>query len=499
VRSRKKLDVIQLSGLRLIKLFKFRRESIVMVGGDELPDSTSQAKIPTNPLELVIGQDEAISIVKVAATQRRNLLLVGSPGTGKSMVAQAMASLLPKPSREVSVLDNVEHPEKPVLEVRSRIEVDAERRMPKGIHIKPADVPVFVAERLGLRCRRCGTMSKPSIPACTACGAEKYKAHPTPFDDIVFGGAVREDKVYATRLRDGKEDRVLYECNAFGEVVMYDEKAIKGRETRNIARNVIIPLTRSNFVQATGATETELLGDVRHDPYGGHADVGVKPFRRVIPGAIHEAHEGVLFIDEISNLGKLQKHILTAMQEKRFPITGRNPTSSGASVRVDNVPCDFILVGALNFGDMNAILPPLRSRILGNGYEVLMSNIMPDNPKNVKKIVQFIAQEIVKDGRIPHADSGAMQRILDESRRRAKYFDGKEGLTLRLRDLAGIIKLAGDSATMDSSDLIEARHVDIAIEKAKPVEQQMQKKYGSMWRTSASDYGVKAPAEDSVI
>jgi lon-related putative ATP-dependent protease len=148
---------------------------------------------------------------------------------------------------------------------------------------------------------------------------------------------------------------------------------------------------------------------------------------------------------------------------------------------------------------MGALLPPLRSRILGNGYEILMNNIMPDNPKNVKKVIQFIAQEIVKDGRIPHADSSAVQRIIDESRRRAKQFDNKEGLTLRLRDLSGIIKLAGDSATMDSSELIESRHVDIAIEKAKPVEQQMQKKYGSMWRTSTSDYGVKAPSEDSVI
>jgi len=470
-----------------------------MVGEDELPDNTGQVKIPTNPLELVIGQDDAISIVKVAATQRRNLLLVGSPGTGKSMIAQAMAYLLPKPSREISLLDNIEHPEKPILEIRTKVDVDAERKAPKGVTIKPTDVPVVVAERLGIKCRRCSALSKPSVPTCTECGADKYKAHPTPFDDIVFGGSAREDKVYATRLKDGKEERILYECNSFGEVILYDENAIKGRETRNIARSVIIPLTRPNFVQATGATETELLGDVRHDPYGGHADIGIKPFRRVIPGAIHEAHEGVLFIDEISNLGKLQKHILTAMQEKRFPITGRNPTSSGASVKVDNVPCDFILIGALNFGDMGALLPPLRSRILGNGYEILMNNIMPDNPKNVKKVIQFIAQEIIKDGRIPHADSGAVQRIIDESRRRAKQFDGKEGLTLRLRDLAGIIKLAGDSATMDGSELIEARHVDIAIEKAKPVEQQMQKKYGSMWRTSASDYGVKAPTGDSVI
>ena len=92
-----------------------------------------------------------------------------------------------------------------------------------------------------------------------------------------------------------------------------------------------VPLERTPFVLATGASETELLGDVRHDPYGGHPQLGTDPFDRIVPGAMHEAHEGVLFIDELPNLGHLQRFILTAMQEKRFPISGRNPQSAGAS------------------------------------------------------------------------------------------------------------------------------------------------------------------------
>lgn len=174
-----------------------------MVGGDELPESTREVRIPVNPLDLVIGQDEAISITRIAAVQRRNLLLVGSPGTGKSMIAQAMASLLPKPTHEITVLDNPEHPEKPILEIRTKVDVEAERKMPKGAAVKPADVPIFIAERLGLRCRRCGALSKPAVSVCTECGADKYKTHPTPFDDIVFGGNALEDKVYATRVKDG--------------------------------------------------------------------------------------------------------------------------------------------------------------------------------------------------------------------------------------------------------------------------------------------------------
>ncbi len=466
---------------------------------DDLPESTKEVRIPINPIDMVIGQDEAISIARIAAIQRRNLLLVGPPGVGKSLIAQAMASLLPRPTHEISVLDNLENPEKPLLEIRAKEDIDAEKKVPRGVSVKPAEIPVFVAERLGFRCKRCSALSKPSLSICSECGADKYKTNSTPFDDIFLGGNQLEDRVYAIRVKDGKEERVLYERNGKGDVIFYDEKSLRTKEYANISRKIIVPLNRNNFVQATGASETELLGDVKHDPYGGHPEVGIRPYKRIIPGAIHEAHEGVLFVDEISNIGKLQRFIFTAMQEKKFPISGRNATSSGASVRVDAVPCDFVLVGALNFGDMDMLLPPLRSRILGNGYEVLLNTVMPENPKTVKRFVQFIAQEVVKDGRIPHADKKAVVKIIDEARRRAKIYDGKDGLTLRLRNLSGIIKLAGDSAIIEGSELIEEQHIEMAIDKAKTIEQQAQGRYGSLWRTSTSDYGVKAPTEEGVL
>ena len=64
---------------------------------------------------------------------------------------------------------------------------------------------------------------------------------------------------------------------------------------------------------------------------------------RVEPGAIHRAHGGVLYIDEI-NLLRLeeQQALLTAMQERAFPISGRSERSSGALTKTEAVPCDFI-------------------------------------------------------------------------------------------------------------------------------------------------------------
>src|SRR5207302_742983 len=169
-----------------------------------------------------------------------------------------------------------------------------------------------------------------------------------------------------------------------------DQKALEKRREveKESPRKVLVPITRRPFVLATGASETELLGDVRHDPYGGHPQLGTQPYDRVVPGAIHEAHQGVLFIDELPQLGHLQRFILTAMQEKRFPISGRNPQSAGASVKVESVPCDFIFVGACNIQDLPHILSSLRSRITGAGYEVLVETTMPDTDVNRAKLAR---------------------------------------------------------------------------------------------------------------
>lgn len=164
--------------------------------------------------------------------------------------------------------------------------------------------------------------------------------------------------------------------------------------------------------------------------------------------------------------------------------------SSGAAVRVENVPCDFIFVGATNINDLKFIIPPLRSRIRGDGYEILINSYMEDNEKNSEKIIQFIAQEIDKDGRIAHADKDAVEELLKESKKIANVIDNVSGYSLRLRNLSGVIKMAGDIAKMDGSEFIERKHVVKAIECGRPIEDQLKEKYGSWWKTEIADYGV---------
>lgn len=213
---------------------------------------------------------------------------------------------------------------------------------------------------------------------------------------------------------------------------------------------------------------------MRHDPYqsGG---LGTPAHERVEAGMIHKANKGVLYVDEIGSMQmKTQQELLTAMQEKKYAITGQSETSSGAMVRSQEVPCDFVLVASGNLHVLEGMHPALRSRIRGYGYEVFMKDSMKDTPENRDKLVQFVAQEVKKDGRIPHFSKEAVAEIIHEAQRRAGK---KEALTLRLRDLGGLVRAAGDIAKGEKADYVTVDHVLNAKKLARTLEQQIADRY----------------------
>ncbi|MCX6678306.1 MAG: ATP-binding protein, partial [Methanothrix sp.] len=59
-------------------------ESKELLGDIDFKD-TSSITVPESLIDHVIGQDEAVEVIKKAARQRRHVMLIGSPGTGKSM------------------------------------------------------------------------------------------------------------------------------------------------------------------------------------------------------------------------------------------------------------------------------------------------------------------------------------------------------------------------------------------------------------------------------
>jgi Lon-like ATP-dependent protease len=162
-----------------------------------------------------------------------------------------------------------------------------------------------------------------------------------------------------------------------------------------------------------------------------------------------------------------QQEILTAMQEKKYPITGQSEMSSGALVKTQPVPTDFVLVAAGNLQDMAQIHPALRSRIRGGGYEVYVEDSLDDTPENEEKLVRFIAQEVKRDGKIPHFDEGAVAEVLEEARRMSGR---RKKFTLNLRELGGLVRAAGDIARerrlplVTKAEVLEARKIFKSIE-----------------------------------
>jgi Lon-like ATP-dependent protease len=401
-------------------------------------ESTKDVPIPKRLVDQVIGQEAGSLIIKKAAEQRRHMLMIGDPGTGKSMLARSMTDLLPADSLEdILIYPNEEDENEPRV-----------RSVPAGRGDR-----IIKIQKEAIRQQKAKSQ-KVLLLAFGLIGLLLFIAAIQTGDimTLLFGGFLLAFGYMFIRSRLGSVD----ESRIPKLLVKHEQGEVPP------------------FIDATATLAGSLLGDVRHDPFqsGG---METSAHDRVEPGAIHRANKGVLYIDEV-NLLRLeeQQALLTAMQERAFSISGRSERSSGALTKTEPVPCDFILIAAGNLDAIQGMHPALRSRIRGYGYEVYVNSEMPDTARNRRRLIRFIAQEVLRDmdtsREIPHFDKSGVSIILREAQRRA----GRRGkLSLRLRELGGLVRIAGDLAMEENAPLTTAEHVLKAREIAKPLEQQV--------------------------
>jgi ATP-dependent Lon protease len=103
-------------------------------------------------------------------------------------------------------------------------------------------------------------------------------------------------------------------------------------------------------------------------------------------------------------------------------------------------------------------------------------------------MAQFVAQEIIMDGKIPHATKSAVMALIEESNRRAKEIEGRNhALSLRLREMGGLIRAAGDIAIIEKNEFIEADHIKLAKKRSKTIEDQIKERHGSYYAGLSTD------------
>ncbi|NLI73963.1 MAG: ATP-dependent protease LonB [Euryarchaeota archaeon] len=419
-------------------------------------ETTADIKIPEKLADQVIGQDAAVEVIKKAAEQKRHVMLIGEPGTGKSMLSKSMTEFLPKGElQDIIAYHNPEDPNEPKVRVvpagKGREIVTAQKREAMAKKQQKASILTTIIV---------------VILMMTVAMFFVYQ----DISIILVGIIAVAILFFATRHSAvSKQESYIV------------PKLLVGHDEGDMPP----------FIDATGAHAGALLGDVKHDPFqsGG---LETPAHDRLEVGAIHKASKGILFIDEINMLRmESQQSLLTALQEGKFPITGQSERSSGAMVKSEAVPCDFVLVCAGNLDAIQGMHPALRSRIRGYGYEVFMRSTMDDTDTNRDKLVRFVAQEVARDKKIPHFDKHAVGEIIKEAQRRA----GRHGLlTLRLRELGGLVRVAGDIAREKQNPLVTA---DMVLE-AKRIARSLEQQIADRFLETSRDYQTFTTVGESV-
>src|SRR3989338_1892263 len=295
--------------------------------------NTSEIHVPDKMIDQVIGQEEAVNIIKKAAHQRRHVLLIGEPGTGKSMLGMGLAQLLPNSAlTDLLALPNPNDENTPIIK---ELPAGQGRTITRKAQLQSTQL--FKNQNLVLLAF---VLISTILPY--------YFWKTGSISDIIYAASMITGIIFIVGF--------LLFLN-LGARSLGNRLEIPKLIVDNFNKKI------APFFDATGAHAGALLGDVLHDPFqsGG---LGTPANLRVVAGMIHKAHNGVLFVDEIGTLDPRTQHeLLSAMQEKKFPITGQSERSAGAMVRTEPVPCNFVLVAAGNLESIKDMHQALRSRI----------------------------------------------------------------------------------------------------------------------------------------
>jgi len=472
---------------------------------------TSHIQLPQDPIDRVIFQDRAKRAIRKIAQNKGHILMVGRPGTGKSMLANMFKEVLEK-----SVGDYL-RPKETIVGYPGK-----DRNHIRFAYEKPAKIEKIFSDINGaIEIARnsldefsladqiqSARKVKVALIWATCLGATAGFFFPPAF--IAAGltgmGSIfmfmqennhRVQEKIQREANTGIKNDVKYLQDMVPEV-LYDP-----RQDKDLMARVSEPNARN------------MKGGFRHDPYQS-GNLLTPCHQRTYLGA--HAKSPIIYIDELKTMVKVgyMADLLEIMQNKEYILEGGSSTGSGAADRSENhLKADNIIVACCNH-DTLAFLQEegdgaFLSRIEDKGEIIQMESAVPETEENIKQIAQYVKQEIInlakefkeawgeiieKEGyesvrkRSEHIygrdlptdfmltvrefSKSAVLEIAKELRCRSS--DGK--LSSILRPINGIIKSAEFEAVLDSSSLVEPQHIRKALQEHLSLEGGVSKEIG---------------------
>jgi Lon-like ATP-dependent protease len=469
---------------------------------------TSKIPVPKDPIEQVIFQDKAKRAIRKIAQNKGHILMVGRPGTGKSMLANMFNQVIDKslgdylrpkqsivayPGKDKNNIriayENSEKIDDRIAEITNRI-VSVEESMDDfslSDQIKAArKVKKYLLWATGI-----GVIAGFFFaPAFIATGLTGIGAIFMYMQESNY----RVQEKIQNEAFTGKKNAVKHLYDMVPEV-LYDPRKDNGLMAR-----ISEPDSRN------------MKGGFRHDPYQS-GNLHTPAHKRAYLGA--HAKSPIIYIDELKTLIKVgyMSDLLEIMQNKKFILEGGRNTGSGSADRSENhLKADNIIVACCNHDTLEFLQKEgdgaFLSRIEDKGEIIHLESAVPETSKNIEQVVQYVKQEILNLGEeFKDAWEGVIEKEGYEGvRKRSEHIFGKrlpddyklkerefsrdavleiikelrcrasdKKLSSILRPINGIIKTAEFEAILDNAQLVLPEHVRRALDKHLSLEGELSK------------------------
>lgn len=460
---------------------------------------TSNISVPKDPIEQVIFQDKAKGAIRKIAQNKGHILMVGRPGTGKSMLANMFNEVIDKsfgdylrpkqsivayPGKDKNkiriVYENSEKIDGRITEIINKI-VSAEESMDDFSLSDQIDDTGKVKKCLLWVTGISVVAGFFFAPAFIVTGLSGMGA--------IF--MYMQESNYKVQEKIQKEAAPIGKKNGFKHLYdMVPEILYDPRKDNELMARISEPDSRN------------MKGGFRHDPYQS-GNLHTPAHKRAYLGA--HSKSPIIYIDELKTLIKVgyMSDLLEIMQNKKFILEGGKNTGSGSADRSENhLKADNIILACCNHDTLEFLQKEgdgaFLSRIEDKGEIIHLESAVPETSQNIKQVVQYVKQEILNLG---EEFKDAWEEVIKKEgyegvRKRSEHIFGKslpddyklkerefsrdavleiikelrcrasdKKLSSILRPINGIIKTAEFEAIIDNAQLVLPEHVRNALDK----------------------------------